>query len=200
MLQIHGPDDCLTAKDISARWNETFAVLEFGPVHFYIDDPEQCDWLIKAAVEAKRLLLAKRTPADWCPAYTGPDEELDVAVYCDRQAGHPGNHHGASRDGGEVAWPSGSAAAVVDDEPEDHPDTAGPTYGEAELRRAGAIRDEAVTEFTGTVVEFTSDSRLTVTAPCLKPEEHGAGLLGGTPKMPVLCDRTAHHEAAAVTG
>lgn len=43
----------------------------------------------------------------------------------------------------------GTPLLVTDDEPEDHPDTAGPTYGEAELRRADACRVEhapAVTE------------------------------------------------------
>ncbi len=51
----------------------------------------------------------------------------------------------------------------------------------------------------GPVTEFTSDSRLVKTAPCTQPEYHGAGLLGGKPNMPVLCDRPEHHEPASVT-
>lgn len=40
---------------------------------------------------------------------TGPDKELDRALYCDKQAGHAGNHHAAVSDvsgGFEVAWPN----------------------------------------------------------------------------------------------
>jgi hypothetical protein len=66
MLQIHGPSDCLTAEDVSAYMNGDFAVLDFGPIHFYIDDPEQCEWLIAAAVEAKRLLAPPEPPAHVC--------------------------------------------------------------------------------------------------------------------------------------
>ena len=44
----------------------------------------------------------------WCPATTGPDEELDRALYCDKQLGedskHAGNHHAHVGDGSEVAW------------------------------------------------------------------------------------------------
>lgn len=47
-----------------------------------------------------------------CPASTGPDDELDREVYCDKQLGedskHAGNHHArvglGDVDGGEVAW------------------------------------------------------------------------------------------------
>jgi hypothetical protein len=42
-----------------------------------------------------------------CPATTGPDEELDRALYCDKQLGednrHAGNHH-AHVFGSEAAW------------------------------------------------------------------------------------------------
>jgi hypothetical protein len=52
----------------------------------------------------------------WCPAYTVLDD--DETVSCDRQAGHIGSHHAhVPGDTAEVAW---------SDEPEDHPDTAGP--------------------------------------------------------------------------
>lgn len=85
-----------------------FAMIKLGDTRasVFVNTTDEADALIAAACEAKRLLLAKRAPAEWCPAYTGHDEELDVAVYCDRQAGHPGNHHGAASDGSEIAWPS----------------------------------------------------------------------------------------------
>ena len=58
MMQIHGPSDCLAAEDISAYVNSPgFTVLQFGPIGFYLDDPQQCDWLIIAATEAKQLLI-----------------------------------------------------------------------------------------------------------------------------------------------
>jgi hypothetical protein len=43
-----------------------------------------------------------------CPASTGPDDDLDHEVYCDKQLGedtkHAGNHHAEVEGGGEVAW------------------------------------------------------------------------------------------------
>ena len=49
----------------------------------------------------------------YCPATTGPDDELDVTLYCDREAGHPGSHHAPGPDeGSEVAW-SDEAATVA---------------------------------------------------------------------------------------
>lgn len=57
-MQIHGPSKTLTAKEIRAYVNNPgFIVLEFGPVRFFLDDPQQCDWLIIAATEAKQLLI-----------------------------------------------------------------------------------------------------------------------------------------------
>ena len=53
--------------------------------------------------------------------------------------------------------------------------------------------DEAAVAIASEAIEFTTDSRRVVTARCTKPEAHGAGLLGGKPKVPVLCDRTEHH-------
>jgi hypothetical protein len=94
-----------------------FAMIKLGDTRasVFVNTTDEADALIAAACEAKRLLLAKRAPADWCQAYTGPDEELDMAVYCDRQAGHPGNHHGAARDGSEIAWPSEPASPEAAD-------------------------------------------------------------------------------------
>ncbi len=44
----------------------------------------------------------------WCPATTGPDDELARPLYCDKQLGednkHAGNHHAHVGDGSEVAW------------------------------------------------------------------------------------------------
>lgn len=44
----------------------------------------------------------------WCPAATGPDEELERELYCDKQLGedgcHAGNHHAKVGDGSEVMW------------------------------------------------------------------------------------------------
>lgn len=73
---------------------------------------------------------------------------------CTAQDGHDGPDHIAYKlGGGEYhRWPvaaavlaapiaDGTPVVVTDDEPEDHPDTAGPAYGEAELRRADAYRE-----------------------------------------------------------
>ena len=77
-MQIHGPSDCLTAKDIHAFVNNPgFIVLNFGPIRFYLDDPQQCDWLIIAATEAKQLLIDNPAkPEDGKPADPpAPDDD-----------------------------------------------------------------------------------------------------------------------------
>lgn len=103
---------------VSARMhgNGQFAMIRLTEdAELFVNVPEEADALITAACEAKRLLLEQRAPADWCPAYTGPDDELDVSVYCDRKAGHPGNHHGAIGGGGEVAWPADPVPSGMQD-------------------------------------------------------------------------------------
>ena len=109
-MMLYQPGRTIAPGEVRARLhaNGEFAMIDLGGAgaSVFVNTTDEADALIAAACEAKRLLLAKRAPAEWCPAYTGPDEELDVAVYCDRQAGHPGNHHGAGGDGSEIAWPS----------------------------------------------------------------------------------------------
>jgi hypothetical protein len=52
--------------------------------------------------------------AGFCGATTGPDAELDVTLYCDREAGHPGSHHAPGPDeGSEVAWSDEVTAAAL---------------------------------------------------------------------------------------
>jgi hypothetical protein len=55
-----------------------------------------------------------------CTAATGPDEELDRSLYCDREPGHDGSHHAHAGDGSEVAWSDepGPAEAVASCEPQ----------------------------------------------------------------------------------
>jgi hypothetical protein len=105
-MQVHGPSSILEdSRKVSVHHTGEFSVLEVGPVRLYLYTPEECDWLIKAAVEAKELLAKDETANALCPAFTGPDAELDVTLYCDREAGHPGSHHAPGPDeGSEVAW------------------------------------------------------------------------------------------------
>jgi hypothetical protein len=112
-MQVHGPSETLSpdGSDISVHLNPgsgataPFAVMTIGHVDLHIRTAEECDWLIKAAAEAKRLLTPD-TP-QWCPASTEVDgaTECGVTVYCDRAPGHPGSHRAPGPDeGSEVAW------------------------------------------------------------------------------------------------
>jgi len=55
-MQVHGPREVYDASEIRARLNGDFAVMKIGHVELFIYTPEECDALIKAAAEAKRLL------------------------------------------------------------------------------------------------------------------------------------------------
>lgn len=128
-MQVHGPSRILEDdKEVHARLNGKFVDLGIGHVHLYIDTPEECDWLIRAAVEAKGLLLPKNEAGGWCPAFTEFEDE-GVTAYCDRKAGHPGSHHAPGPDeGSEVAWSDG-------------PGPASPGAGEPTVRSLAAERE-----------------------------------------------------------
>jgi hypothetical protein len=76
-MQVHGPSQVLHKNPFSTSLNggsRPFVDLRVGPVHFYLESPGECDWLIKAAVEAKRLLLGEPEPVPSsppCPAVSG---------------------------------------------------------------------------------------------------------------------------------
>lgn len=71
-----------------------------GAVYVVMQSPEDCDKVIRAAAEAKRLLSGEQP--SWCTATTDIDGET---LYCDRDPGHDGSHHAPGPDeGSEVAW------------------------------------------------------------------------------------------------
>lgn len=63
-MQIHGPSE--TPKGISVRLNpgsgQPFAILDFGSTEIYLQSVADADELIRAAVDAKRLLLGESIP------------------------------------------------------------------------------------------------------------------------------------------
>lgn len=74
-----------------------------GTASLFLSSPADCDELIKAAAEAKRLLLfgEPQQDDDPCPAVL----EDDGTFYCDRERGHAGSHHAPGPDeGSEIAW------------------------------------------------------------------------------------------------
>jgi hypothetical protein len=105
-MQVHGPSESLDDDSgIRVHLNPgdayPFAVMQIGHVTLYIHSTEECDWLIKAAVDAKRLLTGEPEP-EFCTATTDLD---DTTLLCEREYGHPGSHHAPGPDeGSEVAW------------------------------------------------------------------------------------------------
>lgn len=144
---------------VTHRWypaseaHGAFGILAFGynagdaGADIHLHQPAEIDEVIAAltalraemtgdaAVEFtsdSRLAPARcQQPGEHGPALAG------AVVDCDR----PEHHEPVSAEALAAAWPPVPAITVTDDEPEDHPDTAGPTHGEAELRRADAYRD-----------------------------------------------------------
>ena len=146
--------------------DEPYAEIVFtdGPgAAILVDGPADCDRIIRAAVDAKRKLMAAVIPHAFRDGEGKHWECRECGV-------HEGHHIDAP------------APVITDGEP---------------WTRAGVAA--AIVPAPATVTEFTSDSRLVKTAACTQPEYHGAGLLGGKPNMPVLCDRPEHHEPASVT-
>lgn len=59
-MQVHGPSSSLhDDTQIHGYLNSPgLAIVKVGPVDFYLSTPEECDWLIKAAIAARDALLA----------------------------------------------------------------------------------------------------------------------------------------------
>jgi hypothetical protein len=74
-----------------------------GPVPLAQSDADATAVLAESIATGTPVLVTE--DGGFCPAFTGPDDELDVTLYCDRQAGHDGSHHAPGPDeGSEVAW------------------------------------------------------------------------------------------------
>jgi len=113
-MQVHGPSESLHDESgirvgLNPGSSGPFADITIGHVELFIREPEECDWIIKAAVEAKRLLLGE--PAANAPRRAG-DELPCAAVHadpgagmiCNSQNGHDGPDHVAwAADGREIA-------------------------------------------------------------------------------------------------
>ena len=194
-MQVHGPSRTIKddGSEVHAYLNGEFVHMTIGDVSLYIRTPEECDWLIKTAVKAKGELLAHqaKTQPAWCPAYTGPDDELDVTVYCDRKAGHPGSHHApVPGQGGEVAW---------SDEPEDAYRLT--PKGEQAAAEAGPARRTAGDEAHCGDLDEASHYACTSQEGHDGPEHVAWKPRGGEyHRWPVAVPGTVEPEPAAVTG
>jgi len=91
-MQVHGPGQVVSENDVSAHLNNDFAVMNIGNVILFLYSPEECDWLIKAAVEAKRLLTPPQ--CDSVAAHSGR--------HCLLNAGHDEPHRS-----GQIVWGPG---------------------------------------------------------------------------------------------
>lgn len=68
-MQIHGPFEVISGSErISAHLNpgagEPFAVVAIGSITLYLYTQEECDWLIRAATDAKAMLTAAPEGSD----------------------------------------------------------------------------------------------------------------------------------------
>jgi hypothetical protein len=116
-MQLHGPAQSIEEGDVSVHLNpgnsRPFAVMDIGGVSLYITAPEECDWLIKAAVEAKRLILA--VPDGDPVAPRCESQHITVAgtsLRCSLEQDHPDMHAALGPGGVRIA-------AWDDDEPPD---------------------------------------------------------------------------------
>lgn len=138
----------------------------------------------------------------------------DIATHtrrsCELQPGHEGWHQA-----GQITWPWIDDLAAAESDPANpygsmrldrlrdrqHYDAAGAGVGPTDAGPAVTTTDAPATAEppAGETVEFTTDSRAPLSAPCQQPEVHGFGLteadwLAGRP----LCDVAAHHVAASI--
>lgn len=111
--------------------------LDLADVHV-----EDCDRLIRAVSTVREQLL--RFQAQAAAPHGRKHLWHGTCQLCGRPEDDELHAEAASAEAMDAlvaAWPPVPAITITDDEPEDHPDTAGPAYGEAELRRADAYRD-----------------------------------------------------------
>lgn len=107
-MQVHGPSSIL--RDDSRIYAELngpgkFVAMHVGDVRFYIDTTEECDWLIKAAVEAKRLL----SPV----IITDSERDCDEVNPEGHWPCHRGGDHGVHRDANGDEWRSDVPVSVT---------------------------------------------------------------------------------------